>query len=437
MGKLITSVKKFSDLADAIRSGHACIPVTRLAGGDACVPDPYYGSLVVEGDHAEMRLRTHTGSDDFATARKVLENDYEEIEQLTCEIDGHMEVAIRKAFGRTVECSGIGSIHQYTFNEIVEEADHPHTGPARKVHMVAKIARSKLHYHNLTQTTRSECSLQGEVRESRKHEGLGADFPPYQYKITNEDDDILICVNLLDGNESTSVECDQRILSALILMFVWLNGGHPYVYCRAHFRQGSLISRSIQPLQSTPDYRRMVLPRHTGGNVVAGIMDAGISFFKEETQLAKDLRLFLWQYRDATPDDSITLGMLLQGCSLLEGLVGLTLRHSMNLGKPAIDKLPTPDPSKNHKGTAEARFFHAGKHLEFDWDRELGPVFRRWQEVRNALAHGNLSEFDKRDAHWIIDSYRQIIQAFNAFALRLIGYKGRVCMDQGWFAAGE
>ena len=37
----------------------------------------------------------------------------------------------------------------------------------------------------------------------------------------------------------------------------------------------------------------------------------------------------------------------------------------------------------------------------------------------------------------LIDWYRQIIQAFNSIALRLIGYKGYDRLDNGWYAAGD
>jgi hypothetical protein len=171
------------------------------------------------------------------------------------------------------------------------------------------------------------------------------------------------------------------------------------------------------------------------GMVAAAIMESGIRFFSTESDLAKDLRLFLWQYRDATAEGSITMGQLLLACSLLEGLIGLTLRHPMSLGESAIAELPSPDPSNNRKGTAEARFHHASRHLGFDWNTQVEPVFRTWKDIRNALAHGNLAEMEEHPGGKLIDCYCQIIQAFNAITLRLIGYKGGVLMDKGWFAA--
>jgi hypothetical protein len=62
-------------------------------------------------------------------------------------------------------------------------------------------------------------------------------------------------------------------------------------------------------------------------------------------------------------------------------------------------------------------------------------VFQTWKGVRDALAHGNLAEMEQHSGGTLIDCYCQIIQAFNAIALRLIGYQGSVRMDKGWYAA--
>jgi hypothetical protein len=101
----------------------------------------------------------------------------------------------------------------------------------------------------------------------------------------------------------------------------------------------------------------------------------------------------------------------------------------------AIENLPSPDPSNNRKGTAGVRFYHAGSYLGIDWPTQLEPVFQSWKGVRNSLAHGNLAEMEQHPGGKLIDWYCQMIQAFNAIALRLLGYKGGVMMDKGWYAA--
>lgn len=62
------------------------------------------------------------------------------------------------------------------------------------------------------------------------------------------------------------------------------------------------------------------------------------------------------------------------------------------------------------------------------------PVVTNWKSIRNSLAHGNLSDIKKQTPDAFFDSYDQMIQAFNAIVLRLIGYKGRVVMDGDRYA---
>jgi hypothetical protein len=303
--------------------------------------------------------------------------------------------------------------------------------------MVSRIARSELEYKNVTLATTTACSLEGEVVQSWNRNALGGDIAPYRYKIQQEGEDLILLVKLLKGKTSLSSESDSRFMSALMVTFVWLNGGHPYAYCRSHRRDGMLAEGALQSVCSTPRSKAQLIRAVNDGTVASAIMECGIRFFSTESDFAKDLRLFLWQYRDATAEGSITLGKLLQACSLLEGLIGLTLRHPMGLSKSAIDKLTAPGAEIPRNGTAEGRFFHANHHLEFDWNKQLEPVFRTWKEVRGALAHGNLAEMEQHSGGKLIDCYCQIVQAFNAIALRLIGYKGNVMMDKGWYAAGD
>jgi hypothetical protein len=99
MGKLITSVNNFSDLANAVRSGNACIAVTHLAGFEASVPHPFFGSLVAEGDSCEIQLRS---IEDEALGifqrrfRMIGEEKLDPLE-LECVLDGHLEVRINGA----------------------------------------------------------------------------------------------------------------------------------------------------------------------------------------------------------------------------------------------------------------------------------------------------------------------------------------------------
>ncbi len=358
--------------------------------------------------------------------------------ELDCILDGHLEVKLKNArFGSTDMNSSAGLSIVLEFNEIACGDDVINSGPANEVRMVSKIARSELNYKNVTLATTTACSLEGEFIHSWNRNALGGDIPPYRYKIQQEGEDVILSVKLLEGETSPTSESDSRFMSALIATFVWLNGGHPYAYYRSHKRDGILVEGALQSVLRNPRSKAQLIHAVNDGPVAAAIMESGIRFFSTESNFSKDLRLFLWQYRDATAEGSITLGKLLQACSLLEGLMGLTLRHPMGLGESAIENLPSPDPANSRKGTAEARFHHAGKHLGFDWPTQLEPVFQSWRSVRNSLAHGNLAEMEQHPGGKLIDWYGQIIQAFNAIALRLIGYQGDVRMGKGWYAAGD
>jgi len=437
MSQLITSVTDFESLVKAIRSGNACIAITQLSGGKAGVPNPCFGALIVNGDMCEIRLRSveeegiklHAGIFANGGDKKLLD--------FQCVLDGHLEVGFKGAWaGNTNMIFASGVQINYGFNEIVCADKEVTDSIATEIQMVSKIARSELRYKNQTITTQTECSLEGEMGHSWKTESLAGDIPPYRYKIRQDKEDLELSLKLLDGYESLSAESDSLFMSAMILSFVWINGGHPYAYYRTHQRNGIQVEGVLQRLINNSQCKARLIASFNDGSVAAKIMESSINFFRAETPFSKDLRLFLWQYRDATAADTITVGMLLQACTLLEGLVGITLRHPLQLSKSKIEKLMMPGKTDKRGGTGEARFNRAGVHLGFDWDTELYPVFTTWKNVRDALAHGNLAEFEKISSGSVIDSYRQIIQAFNAITLRLIGFKGSVLMNKGWFAAG-
>lgn len=441
MGKLVTSVGSFRELADAVRSGKACIPVTRLTGLQASVPDPCFGSLVVDGDNCELRLRSVQTESlwIFQHAYKVMEGQDTYEVDLDCVLDGHLHVRLgRVRRGSTGNDTDSGTTFTLHFNEITCAAECAiESAASSDVLLVSRIARSELRHRNLTLATKTECSLEGELGDSWKRDGLGGDIAPYRYKIRQENEDLILSVKLLNGATSPSAESDLRFMSALIVAFVWLNGGHPYAYYRMHKRDGELLEGTLQPLVLNPRSNAYLLRSHNDGKTASAILESGIRFFSTETDFAKDLRLFLWQYRDATEDGPVTLGKLLQACSLLEGIIGLTLRHTLKLSQTAIGKLTFPGEAKSPTGTAKARFHHAGVHLGFDWTTQLEPAFQVWKGIRDALAHGNLAEMEQHPGGVLIDNYCRIIQAFNATALRLIGYKGTVYMNDDWFAAGD
>lgn len=389
--------------------------------------------MVFEDDSAVIRLRFsneegESSLPDFGTLKKL--------DKVRCVLDGHLEVLLRYVHQGSINSSSHkGRTVEYSFNEIAQVKGSMNPLPAAEIKMEGKIARSSLIHTNLEETITQECSLEGVVRNQWRRHGFGGDLSPYRYKITQEDDDIDFTVQLLNGFESPSPESDELFWSALILTFVWINGGHPYVYYRSWERDGELVESVIQPLQKNPVCKGRLLSSHNDGSQVSEVMNAGIEFFRNPSPLATDLRLFLWQYRDTTAAETITLSMLLQACSLLEGVIGLVLRHSMNLSENQINSLNFISSIDNKtKRGAEARFYHAVIFLGIDWDNEFKPVYDTWKQVRNALAHGNLGEFWNGMGHPVLSSYPRIIQAFNVVVLKIIGYKGRTVLNTGWFA---
>ena len=442
MSKLITSIRSIETLAEAVRSRNACIPITKVSGGDARVPNPCFGVLVVDGDDSEMRLRSGPLANEVALMDSVMlhQDASDLIPELHCVLDGYLEVNVRNL----VECSGDhcvrhGVTSHFVFNEMVAADVNCENGLASDVGMVSKIARSKLHFNNLLLTSTSECSLEGELGNSWQRDGFGGDVSPYRYIIRQIGEDLDVVVKLLPGEASISTACDRGLMDAIILCFNWINGGHPFTYFRSHHREIYLVEGVVRPLQQFPRCTPLLVRPAFGANEAAQIMDCGIRLFSAKSPLAKDLELFLWQYRDATAEGPITLSMLLQGCTLLEGVVGLILRHSMCLDEKAIDALRIPGcaPEPKRKSTAMERLYCAGVHLGFDWDNELNAVFSTWKSVRNALAHGNLAVFEQTGHNNILDSYRRVIQAFNGFTLRLVGYKGRITLGGGWYAVPD
>lgn len=438
MGNLITNVDSFDGLARAIRSGNACIPITELSGGDDRIPKSCFGSLVVEGDETELRLRSTIPLDAKGVMDTLmLYSEYRPlISSLKCTINGSFPVLVQDS-SVSSSCPAIGlrtsvSLRFITIKALTEEyADRS----SDCIRMHARIDRSELHFNNLNVITTIECSQIGELKSTLKRNGLGGEIPPYRYTIRAEGTDIQIEVGLLSSHSSPSSESDHAFMEALVTTLVWANGGHPRIYHSTHWRDEKLLKAEIHPLENVIRSRPRLVQPMFGVDAADKIMNCGIKFFHGRTPLARDLKLLLWQYRDATAEGPIGLGMLLQACTLLEGVVGLTLRHSKKLSTKAIDQLRMKGDSKvtKRKSCATERFFHAGEHLGFDWEHEFKPVAITWSHVRNALAHGDIGKIDFTKPEAILESYRQIIQAFNAVALKLIGYPGKVVMDKGWY----
>ena len=70
--KLITSVSSIEELAKAVRSGNGCIPITKLTGGDARIPDPCFGSLVIDRDDFELRVRSYPLPDQIGVMESLM-----------------------------------------------------------------------------------------------------------------------------------------------------------------------------------------------------------------------------------------------------------------------------------------------------------------------------------------------------------------------------
>lgn len=438
MGNLITNVDSFENLASAIRSGNACIPVTELSGGDERIPKSCFGSLVVEGDETELRLRSSSQLD----AKGVMDTLmlYSEcrplIPSLNCIVNGNLPVLVKHS---TVSSScpriGGGTVLSLRFVTLEAESEEPEDSHSDRIRMLARIDRSVLHFNKLNVITTIECAQLGELESSLKQNGLGGEVPPYHYTIRADGPDIQIEVGLLKDHSSPSAVSDQAFMDALVTTLVWVNGGHPGRYYSAHWRDEKLLKAQIHPLGSVIRSRPRLVQPTFGVDEADKIMICGIKFFHGRSTLARDLKLLLWQYQDATAEGSIGLGMLLQACTLLEGIAGLTLRHSKKLSTKEIDELRMPGDSKGtkRKSYASERFFHAGDHLGFDWEDEFKPVVITWSHVRNALAHGDIGKIDFTKPEAILESYRQIIQAFNAMALKLIDYPGKVVMNKSWY----
>ena len=437
--KLITSVSSIEELAKAVRSGNGCIPITKLTGGDARIPDPCFGSLVIDRDDFELRVRSYPLPNQVGVMESMILDKQlgHSVLELLCTLDGHLNVVIKNVIGNKSNRSMTrGITGHYQFDSVAAGDGQLSAGGASSISMVSRIAASELRLKNLKQTTITECSLEGEVESSWGIHSFGGDIRPYRYKIRQEGDDLVINVYLIQEEISPSADLDSKFMDALTLSLNWINGGHPYTYFRSHERDHKLVQSAVMPIRGAPRCRPCLASTTFGAPKAAEVMESSIRFFSAETPLSKDLELFLWQYRDATAEGPITLSMLLQSCSLLEGVVGLTLRHSMGLDKKSIDALRMPGGAAEprRKSSAKERLYHAGFYLGFDWDKQLIGVFDTWKKVRDALAHGNLAEFQQHNPNTTLESYGQVVQAFNAITLRLVGYQGEIQMNDKWYA---
>lgn len=438
MDKLITGVRSFEKLAEAIRSGSACIPITNVIGGDDRIPVSCSGFLVVEGNNTELRLRSHSKLTHVEVMESLLLYSEERplIPSLKCTVDGTFPIFIEHSTvvysSPTVDCGTTIALRFVTIKSALEKVEDT---IASSVHIFARIDQTSLQFDNLSIVTTTECSQLGELGSSLKRNGLGGDAAPYRYTIRADGPDLLIEISLLEAEVSPSIKSDEEFWDSLVTTLVWINGGHSRKCFWKHSREGNLISATILPLERTTVCTPRLVQPTFGVNEAVQTMNCGIDFFCRAEPLAGDLKLLLWQYRDATSEGPVGLGMLLQACTLLEGVAGLTLRHGMNFNSKMIDQLRMPGDKvgSKRKSYASERFFHASDHLGFDWDSEMKPVVDTWTRVRNALAHGDIGKIDFTQPEWILESYRQIIVAFNAMALRLIGYQGTLVIGARWY----
>ena len=285
--KLITSLSSLEDLAKAVRSGNACIPITKLAGGDARFPDPCFGSLVVDRDDFELRVRSYPLPDQIELMESMMRDEQlgQSVLELLCTLDGHLSVVISNVVGgKSNRSMTRGITGHYQFNSVAAADGHLSGGEASSISMVSRIAASALKLKNLTQSITTECSLEGEIGRSWKIDSFGADIRPYRYKVRQEDDDLVIEVYLLQGETSPSAESDEKFMDALILSLNWIYGGHPYTYFCSHERDDYLVQSAVRPVRGTPRCRPLLISTTFGAPKAAEVMESSILFFSHTTR---------------------------------------------------------------------------------------------------------------------------------------------------------
>lgn len=437
MNEIITSVQSFESLSEALRSGRACIPVVELNGHEFSPPFSF-GSLVSEGERIELRVRSkpHASPGDLMDSL-VRDQNSPPVEELHFLLDGKIWIKTSNIFcGSHSRTESGGVCWNFGIGGLSLRCDPQISEMASGIAVTSKIATTELHFKNLTSKTVNECSLEGVIGSRYNVDRFGGDFGSYRYIFQQKDEDVIVVLTLTEGGKSKSQKSDMLTWRALMLGFFWMNGGRTQEHYRLHERDLAVVEGVILSLEGSTKSIPYLVKTKFCYEQAFEIMDSCLQFFSLENDFSEGLALLLWHYRDATREGPITLGMLLQSCTLLEGLVGLVLRHSMNLDDAAINKLRMPgtEGDKKRKSHAVEKFWNAYHSLGFDWHSEIANVYDRWNGVRNALAHGDLAKFEKDNPADILEDYRAVVQAFNSLALRAIGYKGRVKIDREWYA---
>lgn len=427
---MTTTIESADDLAEALRKGRLCVPATEIKFSEPRIEEGGLGMLIADGDQFYLQVRY------FPVGEFSLNDDrLSPIDELELKADGRFLIKLLRARPEyTPMMSLAGRVQRFEIESVVMADEKLDAGEVDRVRITAKIARSTLHHHNLVQRTQSHCSLIGQTSQSASWTGLGGESVPYRYRITQEGEDLLIEVNLMDGHRSPSAEADSRFIEALLKTFVWMNGGQPFAYHFRHERGDRYRFDRLQPIKDRYTAKHRLLSTRNRSLLRRMIAEL-VAFFSQDSDLSKGLGEFLWQYHHANAEAPLTLGSLLQICTLLEGVIGLTLRHGMGLSYRQIEKLPPPPSADSTQvGKAVARFYHASTHLGLDWEEEFKSIFELWKATRNRLAHGDLERFLRSQELGIVDRFWTINQAFNVISLRLAGFTGGVRLDGKCFA---
>lgn len=424
-----TTVRSYQSLLSAILEGDVCVPIKITRCPDGKLPMHSAGLFIATDQRIRLEFRDPNADiGDF-----FIESRSSPVPWVHAIIDSAITVRLNQ-LDLVHQTASSGCPPHLTFS--VFSLEHWNRrlrkGMARTVAMEFRIPSTKLEHKNTSRRVTEKWDDQLTESDSAKLISLTGQITPYAYSFRQESSDVLLLVKLLDENHSTSASNDTRFARQLIRCFNWINGGTPFEITCSHSRDHSKHEIFRRPW-SGENTRGRVAPPGRQEREVVEILGNMVPTLTRRNHLGKSLELLLWQYQQAS--GRVTLGSLLQMCSLLEGLVGALLRCKYHISRPAINKLPPPS-GHGRRGTAECRFHELGRLAGFSWTTEMGPAYRSWKEVRNSLAHGNVLEIEKKHGVDIISHYHAVTQAFNALVLRAADFQGPVNLDGSPFAVG-
>lgn len=333
-------------------------------------------------------------------------------------IDG-LKVELKSLLGFGGNFLQFGFPRRKRFQQEVEtilvesQKDHARQPKEVQASFYASVADTDLLFANSgsESTTRRRFREQSTTKWSL--DSLVGESERFEFEIRAEGADLAIEMVSKEGTPTLNVEQEASHLEALLDGMAILLGQNMQPWRQVHHRTSGYHRDRLRPRFSLK--AGAMRPYHESrrdADEPARFIGRCIDYFAQKSETSDQLAKYLWQMRESSSGQLVTLHGVLHLCAIFEGLAGMLLRTRAGWSRTRLRK---------KENTAEIRFQEIARHYGLPaggFQRAISA----WKSTRNTMAHGDLFSDSLADGK-IIKIQWLVSAGILALALREIGWK--------------